>query len=203
MAGGPIGEGEWSVGVVARTQGVPQGSVIGPLLANLYLHYCKDSNRRGTAEHIQFDFLGYTFMPRMARNSIRKVWFTNWLPAVSKKLMNQRMKGWGVLRTSTLTLTQVAHAINPVIRGWINYYGKFYNAKYRNFMHILNVKLASWARRKYKNLRSSEMKAIRWLHGISRTSPNLFAHWTMGSRPTNENNNRSRMTGDRHSLLRI
>jgi hypothetical protein len=123
----------------------------------------------------------------MARNSIRKVWFTSWLPAVSKKAMktmNERMKDWGILRTSGCTLTDLARKINPVIKGRINYYGKFYRAKLRNFMHILNVKIASWARRKYKNLRSSEMKAIRWLHGISQTSPNLFAHWTLGAKPS-------------------
>lgn len=231
---------------VARTKGVPQGSVIGPLLANLYLHYCmdvwltrhypnckferyaddaiihcksefearevkgklqermqtcglelhpvktkivycKDSNRRGESEHISFDFLGYTFMPRMAQNSIRKAWFTSWLPAVSKKAMksmNEKMKGLGVFRTSSCTLTHLAATINPVLRGWINYYGKFYRAKLKNFMHNLNVKIASWARRKYKNLRSSEMKAIRWLHGISQISPSLFAHWTIGAKPS-------------------
>jgi RNA-directed DNA polymerase len=149
--------------------------------------YCKDSGRRGTSEHIMFDFLGYAFMPRMARNSIRKVWFTSWLPAVSKKAMkamNERLKDWGVFRTSSCTLTDLAKRINPVIKGWIDYYGKFYRAKLRNFMHILNVKIAGWARRKYKNLRASEMKAIRWLHGISRISPNLFAHWTLGAKPS-------------------
>src|SRR5690606_40945607 len=62
--------------------------------------------------------------------------------------------------------------------------------KLKNFMHNLNVKIASWARRKYKNLRSGEMKAIRWLHGISQTSPTIFAHWTMGAKPKN---NKSRM----------
>jgi RNA-directed DNA polymerase len=232
--------------LVERTKGVPQGSVIGPLLANLYLHYCmdmwlekycpecrferyaddavihcnserharevkerlearmqacglelhplktkivycKDSNRRGKSEHVRFDFLGYTFMPRMAKNSIRGVWFTNFLPAVSKKAMktmNGKMKEWKVLRNSSCTLTHLAQTINPYLRGWINYYGKFYNTKLRNFMHNLNVKIASWARRKYKNLRSSEMKAIKWLHGISQTSPALFAHWEIGAKPS-------------------
>lgn len=232
--------------VVARTKGVPQGSEIGPLLANLYLHYamdmwltkhypackferyaddaiihckgerearevkeqlqarmqacglelhplktkivyCKDSNRRGQSTHISFDFLGYTFRPRMAQNSLRGVWFTNWLPAVIKKAMksmNEQMKGWGIFRTSSSTLTDLATKINPVIRGWINYYGKFYRTKFKSFMHTLNVKIASWARRKYKKLRSSEMKAIRWLHGISQVSPTLFAHWAIGAKPS-------------------
>ena len=128
------------------------------------------------------------FKPRLAQNGQRGEWFTNWLPAVSGKSMrsmNEKMQKWAVLKRTTNTLQEVAAEINPVLTGWINYYSKFYKTKLRNFMHIVNVKLASWARRKYKHLRASEMKAVRWLHGVSERQPQLFAHWALlGSKPT-------------------
>src|SRR5699024_9654125 len=91
-----------------------------------HMVYCKDSNRHGNYGQVTFDFLGYTFKPRMAQNGRRKVWFTNWLPAVSRKAMksmNDKMKQWSILRTSGCTLEQLAETINPVLNGWINYYG--------------------------------------------------------------------------------
>ena len=82
--------------------------------------------------------------------------------------MNEKMREWDVLKKTGITLQEIASKINPVLRGWINYYGKFYKTKLRNFMRIVNVKLANWARRKYKNLRAvrltSNKMAARYLH---------------------------------------
>jgi RNA-directed DNA polymerase len=233
--------------LMPRTKGVPQGSVIGPALANLYLHYaqdlwlqrnypdcpferfaddsvihchteqqaievkealarrleecelemhaqktrivyCKDSNRRNNYPNIQFDFLGYTFKPRQAQNSIRKVSFTNCLPAVSsksKKAMRDKMKKWETLRLSGSKLGEVVAEINPVVRGWINYYGRFYTSKLRTFMREVNLRIVKWARSKYLNIRASEIKGLLWLKKLSQQKPNLFAHWKLlDARPT-------------------
>ena len=60
--------------------------------------YCQDANRRGSAEHTSFTFLGYTFRARGARNR-NGVVFTSFLPAVSKdalKKMGQVVRRWRV-----------------------------------------------------------------------------------------------------------
>ena len=148
------------------------------------LVYCKDSKRRYGKHYpiVSFDFLGFTFKPRLAQNSIGGEWFTNFLPAVSTKAMkamNEKMKRWQALKKTTNTLEDIAKEINPIIRVWINYYGKFYKTKTKEFMHILNVKLETWARRKYKRLRTGGMKTVKWLHQISVRRPSLFGHWTL------------------------
>lgn len=109
----------------------------------------------------------------------------------SMKAMTEKLKGMVIFHASRCMLQQLVEKLNPFLQGWINYYGKFYKSKLANFMHNVNVKITRWARRKYKGLRSSEMKAIEWLHGVSQRTPNLFAHWTIGAKPTVTDNKRA------------
>ena len=70
---------------------------------------------------------------------------------------------------------------NPIIRGWIQYYGRYYRSALYPTMRELNRDLALWAKRKYKKLRSHLRKAKHWIARISRRAPALFAHWQMGA----------------------
>ena len=146
--------------------------------------YCKDSNRKGEYEHTSFDFLGYTFRTRFARSKTGK-YFTAFSPAVSKKAIksfNQRIRE--IRRTTTFkSLEQLALDINPVIRGWANYFGCYNQSEMKHKLAKVNLTLVIWARKKYKKLRRSEAKAWKWLKRCAATQPKLFAHWKMGLRP--------------------
>jgi RNA-directed DNA polymerase len=89
--------------------------------------YCQDANRRGCAEHTSFTFLGFTFRARRARNK-NGVVFTSFLPAVCKdalKKMGQEVRRWRLHRRTDLNFADLARMINPIVRGWMNYYGAF------------------------------------------------------------------------------
>ena len=93
-----------------------------------HIVYCKDTNRIGSHEHERFDFLGYTFRPRSARNG-RGELFTSFLPAVSDeaaKAIRHTIRRWRIHFWRGTSLTEVARQCNKVVRGWINYYGHFY-----------------------------------------------------------------------------
>ena len=93
--------------------------------------YCKDGRRTGSYEHESFDFLGYTFRPRKAMSKTGKV-FASFLPAVSNtasKAMRQRIRSWRMHRRSDKSLRELADFINPIVRGWINFYGRFYRSR--------------------------------------------------------------------------
>ena len=114
--------------------------------------YCRDSGRRQEHEHIQFDFLGYGFRPREAKSRRGKV-FTSFLPAISTKAKSAiiaEVRDWHIHRMGHLELGDLARMFNAKIRGWVNYYGRYYpTALWRTFQG-LNRRLVRWVRGKYK-----------------------------------------------------
>jgi len=230
--------------LVSRGKGTPQGGVISPLLANLFLHYafdewmrreyasivferyaddiivycrserqaqwmrlvierrlaqcrlelhpektkvvyCKDGRRRGNYPNEKLNFLGFTFRPRLVRSRTGR-YFVGFLPAVSDeavKKMRREMRSWRFHFRSDKSLEDLSRMCNPILRGWINYYGQYYkSALYRTF-NVFNRILMRWAMRKYRRVRFYCRRATHWLGRIARRQPHLFAHWQVGFRP--------------------
>ena len=140
--------------------------------------YCKDGRRRLDYEHTSFTFLGFTFRARGAR-SRNGVNFTGFLPAVSKDALNKmsrEVRRWRLHLLTGHTLADLARQINPIVRGWIRYYGAFYRTALDRLLRRINAYLVRWLRRKYQRLRPT-MNALACWQRITRQQPSLFAHW--------------------------
>jgi RNA-directed DNA polymerase len=141
--------------------------------------YCKDRKRRLGYEHTLFTFLEYTFRVRKAPTRDGTSMFAAFLPAVSKdalKRMSEEVRSWRIHLRTTTDLADLAEWINPVVRGWMTYYGRFYRTELDTLLRRINTYLVRWARRKFRRLRSFK-KAKRWWHGLLQRQPALFAHW--------------------------
>ncbi len=147
--------------------------------------YCRDDDRRGEYPVRKFEFLGYEFRPRRSKNRYGK-YFINFTPAVSHKAcksMRQTIRGWRLQLKPDKQLEDISRMFNPVLRGWINYYGRFYKSALYPVLRHMNRALVQWARRKYKKLCRHQRRAEYWLGRIARREAWLFAHWQMGIVP--------------------
>jgi RNA-directed DNA polymerase len=146
--------------------------------------YCKDDNRPGMYGHESFDFLGFTFRPRGARNRWGK-FFVSFSPAASgkaAKAMRATVRSWRFHRKSDKNLEDISRMFNSVVKGWINYYGNYYKSALYPVFRQFNRRLVRWAQQKYKRHRH-QRKATHWLRRIARRDPWLFAHWELGVVP--------------------
>jgi RNA-directed DNA polymerase len=145
--------------------------------------YCKDDNRRGNYQNTEFVFLGYSYRRREAKNRKDNKLFLSFSPAVSNaalKSMRARtklmVKGAGAHKN----LDDIAKGINPVLQGWINYYGKYYPTGLCPMFRHANTTLIRWSMRKFKKLKGKRTRAAIFLEGILKRQPELFAHWRTG-----------------------
>ena len=103
-------------------------------------------------------------------------------PAASDKALKkirQTVRGWALHERSDKSLDDLARMFNANIRGWINYYGRYYkSALYPTLRHIDRI-LARWAHRKFKSLKRHRRRSQQWLERIARRQPDLFAHWRL------------------------
>lgn len=231
--------------ISSREKGSPQGSVISPLLSNIFLHhvfdmwmtenyptipferfaddlilhctsqkqavlirnklserltdwkleihptktriiYCKDSGREGPYEPFSFTFLGYEFKPRRAQNTQDGSIFTSYQPAISpasEREIHDDIREWHLNKNTQATLNQISELTNGQIRGWLNYFDKFYASALNPLVEYIDARLESWALRKYKRFNGSHSRARKWFEGIKSRSPDLFAHWSWHLKP--------------------
>lgn len=143
--------------------------------------YCKDDDRRSSYPQEKFDFLGYTFRARRSKNRWGK-YFVNFSPAISNKAakgIRETARGWRWQLRSDKSLDDLARMFNPIIQGWINYYGRFYKSAMYPTLSLLDRCLVRWSMRKFKRLRGHQRKASQWMSGIALRQPGLFAHWRL------------------------
>ncbi len=145
--------------------------------------YCKDGSRKKKYPVTQFDFLGYTFRPRAVKNSKRNSMFVSFTPAVSNKAvkaMRETTRKLNFRNRTQLSLADISRLHNPVLRGWLEYYGKFSrSAMYPVFRHF-NKTLVAWAMKKYRRLKGHKIRASMFLEQLAETQPYLFVHWQRG-----------------------
>jgi group II intron reverse transcriptase/maturase len=140
--------------------------------------YCKDDKRRGQHEHTSFTFLGFAFKARMTRARGGGK-FSGFLPAISPEALKAKsaeLRAMRIHRRPTLSITELARWLNPIIAGWMNYYGQYYRSQMHPLLQRLNTYLRRWAGRKYRRLRSLKRFMAWWARLIER-QPGLFTHW--------------------------
>jgi RNA-directed DNA polymerase len=145
--------------------------------------YCKDDNRKSRHPQEEFDFLGYTFCGRLVKKKTENTFFVSFSPAVSKralKSMRAKTRESNLRNRSDMSLDEIAKQYNPVLQGWINYYGCYNRSSLYPMLRHFNKTLVMWAMRKYKKLRGHKTRASQFIQGISERQPNLFAHWKIG-----------------------
>ena len=80
-------------------------------------------------------------------------------------------------------LSDLSNMFGPVLRGWANYYGRFYPSALKPLWRQVNGYLVRWMQRKYKTLARGITRAAQALGRLAERAPRSFVHWEQGFMP--------------------
>ena len=218
-----------------RIKGTPQGGVISPLVANIFMHfafdkwmerrfpilrferycddvivhcrtqkeasfvkyeitqrlkecklelndkktkivYCRDIKRKEPYKTVSFDFLGYTFRPLLSHTKYGlKLLYAPCMSTKAKKAIVEKLQSLRIQRLN-VSIEKMAAILNPMLRGWMNYYCKFNKWTTASLWISVNVRLARWLK-SYKKWQKK--RAFAWLRSVYKKRPDTFVHWQL------------------------
>ena len=139
--------------------------------------------KRGAYPNVKFDFLGYCFRPRPVRRTRDNLLFGGFNPAVSSPALNTMratVRDLNLRRQTQLSLQDIARMLNPLLRGWIGYYGRYAPSALSPLLRYVNQTLVAWAQRKFKRFKRGATLAGQFIERLATERPDLFAHWRLG-----------------------
>lgn len=147
--------------------------------------YCQRNNEKIDDEITMFTFLGYCFRPRLTKNRNGQ-YFMEATPAVSAEsatAFREKIR-LEIQNSNTTDIVALSKRLNPIIRGWYNYFGKYCPSEvFRKGINYVNLNPVRWLEGNRKSVRRSLTKAQHLLHCIAMSNPEMFYHWKVGYMP--------------------
>lgn len=146
----------------------------------VYCYRTARFHKEGRNIPVSFDFLGFTFKPRLCAKSNGET-FWGFRPAISRKSQKRiigELRRLAIHKWVMYDLDGLAKELSSKIRGWLNYYGKYRPSEMQRVFRQLNIRIAKWARNKYKL--KTYAHSYNWLKRMVKYHPNMFVHWKYG-----------------------
>jgi RNA-directed DNA polymerase len=146
----------------------------------VYCYRTARFHKEGKNRPVSFDFLGFTFKPRLCAKSNGET-FWGFRPAISMKSQKRiigELRRLAIQKWVFHDLEGLARVLSPRIRGWINYYGKHRPSEMQRVFRQVNIRIAKWARNKYKL--ETYAHSYNWLKRMVKYHPDMFVHWQYG-----------------------
>jgi RNA-directed DNA polymerase len=96
------------------------------------------------------------------------------------KAMRTTIRELELRHRTELSMADIARQINPLLRGWIAYYGRYTPSALAPMLRYVNLTLRAWLMRKFKRFAAKTVRAGRFLERMARDHADLFVHWRLG-----------------------